>query len=362
MIKQLFENAVNQERFRLPILATELASHEPFTSYSEYFEGEFDRSIANFLMRGIIRFVFLIEPVNRNITSTKFEVRWSLNFERHFDFGRSDDPRWCGFDDCMEIAISKMDKLRELCGDEELSNLIVLFNNKSIIPYEIALDYDSLSNEHIHRLSNISWYFTDLASVTLNLRRYISENCGDYSGILKKALDDKIKVKTYLTDRAQTGLYQTNREKRWECHPNSVQFAFRRECWEIEHKLIEQIFYFENFPENIRDEAIRERILGDYIGTARCPITMVPLSFDDLRRELETPEHGRATVQVGHLNPLKTFSREKDGGGHVAENVSWISHHGNRIQGDLSLEETRNMIREIYGRYTEFLDKIHFKS
>ncbi len=98
-------------------------------------------------------------------------------------------------------------------------------------------------------------------------------------------ISKKIKIKAYQTDRAQTGKHQTNREKRWESHPDNFQFAFRRDCNDVEAALI---------------------------------------------------------LQVGHLNPLKAT------GGHNATNIGWISDDGNRIQGSLSIDEVKALLRRIY--------------
>ena len=95
--------------------------------------------------------------------------------------------------------------------------------------------------------SGIYWLFDDPEiAQTLLLRELVSDP--NVIGELTRAFDlagKKTEVKTYLTDRAQTGDYQTNREKRWESHPDGVQFAFRRDCLKIEHKLLSQICHFD---------------------------------------------------------------------------------------------------------------------
>lgn len=37
--------------------------------------------------------------------------------------------------------------------------------------------------------------------------------------------------------------------------------------------------------------------------------------------------------------------------GHTANNISWISSEGNRIQGELSVDETRELIFRIIANY-----------
>jgi hypothetical protein len=79
---------------------------------------------------------------------------------------------------------------------------------------------------------------------------------------------------------------------------------------------------------------------------------MEPFSFTDFRRGVEDPAHGKSNFQVGHMNPLKAVNDDPSSG-HTAQNISWISSNGNRIQGHLSLRETRAMIHRIYERYQE---------
>lgn len=49
---------------------------------------------------------------------------------------------------------------------------------------------------------------------------------------------------------------------------------------------------------------------------------------------------------------LRVFAAHDSG--HTAKNISWVSANGNRIQGSLSLDETRAMIKQIAANYTRF--------
>lgn len=152
-----------------------------------------------------------------------------------------------------------------------------------------------------------------------------------------------------MTDRAQTGLYQTNREKRWEAHPNSVHYANRVTAWEIEGKLLKQICFFQGFPVEALERLVDKGIVGDEPHT-RCPITLEPLSFFDFASEMLNPNHGRSTFQVGHLSPLKALDRRQTDAGHTSNNISWITSVGNRFQGDMSVQETLDLITRIAAR------------
>jgi len=169
----------------------------------------------------------------------------------------------------------------------------------------------------------------------------------------KKTFDEaynKIQVKTYLTDRVLTGGYKTNREKRWETHPASVHFALRRDCFDTEYRLIQQLCHFNGFPPRIKDELRNRNLIETSAEPFRCPITLEPLSFEKFEEEILNPVAGKSSFQVGHLNPLKAVNDDAHSG-HTAENISWVSANGNRIQGSLSLGETRAMIERIATNY-----------
>ena len=113
---------------------------------------------------------------------------------------------------------------------------LTLFLEHTILPYKLPIDYverpainDTVTR--IHRRGNVAWIVDENVIRTLKLRQYLTNpQTSPDAEFFKKVIDEKIKIKTYLTDRVQTGLYKTNREKRWEVHPRSVHFAFRRVC------------------------------------------------------------------------------------------------------------------------------------
>jgi hypothetical protein len=149
------------------------------------------------------------------------------------------------------------------------------------------------------------------------------------------------------------GAEETKREKRWETHPHSVQFATRRTALEIEYALITQLCAFEGFPPASREALQAEGILPAELRTFRCPVTLEPMSFPLFREALLNPQHGKSAFQVGHLNPLKLDEPGNDVVGHTADNISWISGDGNRIQGSLSLNNVQQLLRKIAANYEE---------
>lgn len=304
------------------------------------------------LCRVILRNVFLIELVKvPKIESTKVRVRWYEQL--------GGDSRECSFDECLAIAAQLLTELNAWLQDARHEELIKLIFEQSILPYEAPLDYrarpapdDAVT--HIHRPGNLTWVYDDLMLRTLKLRKFLraADTSPDVE-FFRRVLDDKIKIKTYLTDRVLTGPYKTNREKRWETHPHSVQFATRRTCLEIEYKLITQLCAFEGFPPGARDVLQAQAILPQGLNVFRCPVTQEPQSFPLFREALLNPQHGKSEFQIGHLNPLKLDEPGTDVVGHTADNISWISEDGNRIQGSLSLTNVRQLLRRIAANYDE---------
>lgn len=305
--------------------------------------------VAKHVLQGIIRATFLIELVKKpKIESTKFEVRWAERLGR-------DDPRYATYSECLTIFDQLIADLSQTIDDPVRCELLRMFNDRNLVPYEIPLDYqERVINGKIHVANNIAWFFDDLALKVVKFRAFLlNVSRNPYQKVFAAAYD-KIGVKTYLTDRVLTGDHKTNREKRWETHPESVHFALRRTCLGIEYTLINQLCHFDGVPEDLRHALASQGVLTalEY-DVARCPITMDKLSFIEFEQGVYAPEHGKSNFQVGHLNPLKAVN-DSPLVGHSAQNISWISADGNRIQGHLSVPDTRSLIRRIYSNYQEF--------
>jgi hypothetical protein len=260
--------------------------------------------------------------------------------------GASRRPYRDPFDECAEVFVDLIDELVEAAGNSIVEGLLDRFRRFAALPYETPIDYRDRAAGH--RVGNLYWLFDDPEiAQTLLLRELVSDP--NVIGELTRAFDlagKKTEVKTYLTDRAQTGDYQTNREKRWESHPDGVQFAFRRDCLKIEHKLLSQICHFDGFPDDVRGRLAAAQAIVELELPARCPITRDALDFELLLASLEAPEWGRSAFQVGHLNPLKGPGAGRRFG-HTPDNVAWITADGNRIQGHLSYAETIALLHRI---------------
>jgi hypothetical protein len=117
----------------------------------------------------------------------------------------------------------------------------------------------------------------------------------------------------------------------------------------VELALIDQLIRFKSFPEGVIKYLANEGLLLNESRVARCPVTLDPLDFELLAHEVSQPTHGRSAFQVGHLNPLKAGSSDEFR--HQPANISWLSEDGNRIQGHLTLKQTRQLLLRISQNY-----------
>lgn len=311
---------------------------ELFEKYKEHLISFFSKSQINKLLTRLERISCKIAPLNTSTGNTQTIYRWELP---------QDSPQYASEEECKKIFDNLLNDLLGLLGvsDFEVHDYIKyskeeIFNKESVIKMlegssrigslELPIDYKiSLNKDGEHAHDNIFWC-SPLKAIN-KLREWVDN----------KNIITKIQVKSYLTDRRQTGNYQTNREVRWEANPKSPQFAPRQDCFEIESKLLSQISTFVGAPD-LPEELIPmvEKALGGKYekNSFRCPISGKPILYNEFFEKVSSPTHGRSGFQVGHLNPLATT------GGHNSGNVSWITDLGNRVQGDSSLEEIANEI------------------
>ena len=352
-MQKVFDDAVQAETFSGPSLFKAIkAELQPMSALANEYRRVTEvlgAKVADHAFMGVVRTTFLIELVKTpKIETTKFEVRWAARLPE-------DDPRHACFDDCLQICTNRMHDLAEaVVASEEKRKLITLFAEEKIVPYEVPLDYlERRRDAQIHASDNIGWFWDEVPAKAVRLRHHLLTEIEKGHREVFALAYDKIKVKTYLTDRVLTGTHKTNREKRWETHPGSVHFARRRDCLDIERSLIEQVCKFDGFPMKLQTDLVALGLIERPMDVSRCPITMEPLSYSEFERELREPDHGKASFQVGHLNPLKAVNDDPRAG-HTALNISWVSANGNRIQGSLSLDDTRGLIRRIAANYDKF--------
>lgn len=300
-----------------------------------------------YLFGALYRFSFCIELTNLKITSTKMKTRWLPvkiiktkigtfdNYEG--DFAPGQDQRASSFNECVNILFTCIHLLSR--SDEHIHVIKALASSKNRgVPYEAVFTYLDPNEAFVHQASNIR--LVQLADIAwlIQARSLIRPIISKNSSGGDSKLSDKIATKTYKTDRSQTGEVQTNRAKRWECLSQDFQHATIEECWSVERKLLNDLAHFVGFPEENKQALIRQGLFGSQENTL-CPITFRPMVLEEI---LNGGSHGRSNFQVGHMHPLKS------GGRHTGASIEWISGDGNRIQGSLSIEETRRMVVDIY--------------
>lgn len=304
--------------------------------------------VMKLVVGNLIRFSFLIELTNLKVGSTKMKTRWLPgdilmpqpgSFEPvRGKFMPGNDPRASSFETCLEIfrkCITEVVARHQ--ADQSVGERIVRLDSHSSVPYESVFDYANPALNPVHVRENVTWVLNGDVDWLLKARPMIKS-------VLGKKLLDKIQTKTYKTDRALTGKDKTNRAKRWEVLADDFQHATLTECWSVERKLYEDLVCFENFPGATRTAFEAAGLIAPGLSATRCPVTHEVLAFDKLAGD---PVHGKAEYQVGHKHPLKRAGR------HRGDNVCWQSADGNRIQGDLTIEETNQLLDGIFERKKE---------
>ena len=287
---------------------------------------------------GMVRNCFLIELVNAEVKSTKMQTRWSECLEH--------DVRFSSYETCMLIFEKILSKIDSLSATEFV--ILKEFFVNTVIPYEMPIDYVDRRANPIHSVTNVDLFIDEDISACTKIRQFMRDNKDNPEvEVFQKILKKKVKVKAYLTDRAQTGDYKSNREKRWEAHPNSVQYALRRNCMCIETKLLCQIAMFEGCDRALVASLQEAELLPPTFSFIKCPITGENIQYSEFSADALNPQQGESAFHVGHLHPLKSLD-EANFHGHTADNISWISKDGNRIQGSLSMEEVNELLRRIY--------------
>lgn len=283
----------------------------------------------------IIRFSFFIQFTDPHAEkdATKCKVRWCQAL--------INDPRYASYEQCESICQKIIHEIAT-CTSSELE-LLKNYCKYSTFNEALPIDYIRKTANPIHISRNVKVFMdSEIQKYTLVKQLIYDDALNPDKDVFEQIYKDKIQVKAFKTDRTQTGDYKTNRELRWEAHPNNFQFSYRRFCDAVETELILQVCAFENVNEQLINTLQTRGLLPMPLNTYRCPITGDILKFDDFQYEVRNPEHGRADFQIGHMSPLKL------GGEHNKDNIAWVSADGNRIQGNLSEDKIRELLIRIY--------------
>src|SRR2546428_7535889 len=103
---------------------------------------------AQVVYRRIVRAVYLIELVKSDVTSTKYDVRWTTQLDKS-------DPRKASFEECLKIHESLSGEILGLLSDEIFQSEIKLFVPWGLSPHEVPIDYVSKTVVPIHTAQNV---------------------------------------------------------------------------------------------------------------------------------------------------------------------------------------------------------------
>ena len=254
-------------------------------------------------------------------------------------------PAPATFDECATIFTESCNLVCDrVAQDSSLKVLIQDVNRLRRVPYEFPLSYLDHDRNPLHQSGNISWIVNDDLRWLLKARRILQNAGGNYKAAIREIEKAKFQVKLYKTDRALTGKDKTNRARRWEVLAGDFQHSPLEDCWSAERKLTTDLVNFQGFPPSLKAQFVEQGLIEAEAPQTLCPVTFEPLSFDDLAEAVTNTTMGRSEYQVGHLHPLK-----RDGK-HDGANICWQSADGNRIQGDLTIEETLQLLDRIAER------------
>lgn len=303
----------------------------------------------------LVRYSFLIELTNLTVGSTKMKTRWvpglilmpqAGSFEPvRGSFEPGNDPRSSSFDDCAAVFATALNIVCDrIASAETVATLLATLSQYTRVPYEFPLSYLDLTRPQLHRADNVNWVLNDNLKWLLDARTVLATTTAEHRQALREIVKKKFEVKVFKTDRSLTGKDKTNRAKRWEVLPDDFQHATIEQCWSAERRLTADLVGFDGFPPEVKRAFVERDLLPDSQPVTCCPVTLEPLNYATLATAVLTSTHGVSDYQVGHLHPLKR------GGSHEGANVRWQSADGNRIQGDLTIEETNQLLDRIMQR------------
>ena len=314
-----------------------------------------DRRTRVHFIASAIRFSFLIELTDLKVGSTKMKSRWLPGMilmpqDGSFEpirgiFEPGNDPRAASFVECAGMFAKYFElTARELRRQPDTGGHLNQFIKNTRVPYEFPIAYRDFGAAQLHNSNNMDWCFNRDAAWLYKARAILASINSPDRKVIQKIENSKLSVKAYKTDRALTGKDKTNRAKRWEVLPGDFQQASLQDCWSVEKKLTEQLVCFSRFLPDVQTSFIQNGLIGHNPPATSCPVTLAELDYHAFSETILAAQHGRSNYQIGHMTPLKR------GGQHVGDNVSWQSADGNRIQGDLSLSEVKELLQGILNR------------
>ena len=146
LIKAIFDSAVKAERFsdrRLFEQTGALRQWEPVAVLNAKLLEILAPAQVETVQRRMMRAVYFLELVKSDITSTKYDVRWTNRFP-------ASDPRKAAFDECLAIHENLCSEIQALLPNPEFQNELMLVVTWGLSPHEFPADYSSKEAVPIH--------------------------------------------------------------------------------------------------------------------------------------------------------------------------------------------------------------------
>ena len=142
-IDKIFKENIKQSTFNINKLYLEFKNKNfeefPIESFHKELAKIYEDKISKKLLTGLMRFVFLIEPINNN-NNSKIIARWMCNTNL-YSFKKKDDVRYMSLKDCLVIFQKKINEFFVLSKDQKFKNLIIKSAICNSYAHEINLDY-----------------------------------------------------------------------------------------------------------------------------------------------------------------------------------------------------------------------------
>jgi len=150
-LRQIFDNSVKAGRFSEPSLHAQIEKLRSLVNALKLkakLQVFLTPAEVETIQRRLVRASFLIEPVNDDVTSTKYDVRWSKRLPK-------DDPRAASFGVCLAIHESLCGAVAEAVADAVYCEELKLVLAWDLSPHEFPLDYESKTASPIHTVANL---------------------------------------------------------------------------------------------------------------------------------------------------------------------------------------------------------------
>jgi hypothetical protein len=198
LIKAIFDNAVKAERFSEPRLFEEtepLRGWGPVAFLNTKLLEVLPPAQVETVQRRMMRAVYFIELVKSDVTSTKYDVRWTNRFP-------ANDPRKARLEDCIAIHESLCREILALLPNPEFQVELKLVVTWGLSPHEFPTDYSSKDAIPIYSALNLRLMRDPGHIRLLKVRQALLDSKLNPDFQLFFNILDKVRVKSYLTAKS----------------------------------------------------------------------------------------------------------------------------------------------------------------